>query len=245
MRPSAPWARSSSPPGSISDIVGMIDEIAFQTNLLALNAAVEAARAGEAGRGFAVVAGEVRALAQRSSQASKEIKTLIANSNTQVKHGVELVNKAGGALGEIVTSVKRVSDIVAEIAAANKEQSASVGEVQQAIGQIEQATQQNAALVEETTAALGSVDNQVGEVSDVISFFRSARHGGQAAKPRACQRRQSRAVQAGDEAGRQAEHRGGRDVRRQASCRRRLQRRLGGVLGRGRPRFVCRDNTGP
>jgi methyl-accepting chemotaxis protein len=158
----------------ISDIVGMIDEIAFQTNLLALNAAVEAARAGEAGRGFAVVAGEVRALAQRSSQASKEIKTLIANSNTQVTHGVELVNKAGGALGEIVTSVKRVSDIVAEIAAANKEQSASVGEVQQAIGQIEQATQQNAALVEETTAALSSVDNQVGEVSDVISFFRSA-----------------------------------------------------------------------
>jgi methyl-accepting chemotaxis protein len=158
----------------ISDIVGMIDEIAFQTNLLALNAAVEAARAGEAGRGFAVVAGEVRALAQRSSQASKEIKTLIANSNMQVKHGVELVNKAGGALGEIVTSVKRVSDIVAEIAAANKEQSASVGEVQQAIGQIEQATQQNAALVEETTAALSSVDSQVGEVSDVISFFRSA-----------------------------------------------------------------------
>ncbi len=158
----------------ISDIVGMIDEIAFQTNLLALNAAVEAARAGEAGRGFAVVAGEVRALAQRSSHASKEIKTLIANSNTQVKHGVELVNKAGATLGEIVTSVKRVSDIVAEIAAANKEQSASVGEVQEAIGRIEQATQQNAALVEETTAALGSADNQVGDVSDVISFFQSA-----------------------------------------------------------------------
>ena len=157
----------------ISDIVGMIDEIAFQTNLLALNAAVEAARAGEAGRGFAVVAGEVRALAQRSSQASKEIKTLISNSNSQVKQGVELVNKAGATLGEIVTSVKRVSDIVAEIAAANKEQSASVGEVQEAIGQIEQATQQNAALVEETTAALGSADNQVGNVSDVIAFFRS------------------------------------------------------------------------
>jgi methyl-accepting chemotaxis protein len=157
----------------ISDIVGMIDEIAFQTNLLALNAAVEAARAGEAGRGFAVVAGEVRALAQRSSHASKEIKMLISNSNSQVKQGVELVNKAGNTLGEIVTSVKRVSDIVAEIAAANKEQSASVGEVQEAIGQIEQATQQNAALVEETTAALGSADNQVQAVTDVISFFQS------------------------------------------------------------------------
>ncbi len=157
----------------ISDIVGMIDEIAFQTNLLALNAAVEAARAGEAGRGFAVVAGEVRALAQRSSHASKEIKTLISNSNSQVKQGVELVNKAGATLGEIVTSVKRVSDIVAEIAAANKEQSASVAEVQEAIGQIEQATQQNAALVEETTAALGSADNQVQTMTDVISFFQS------------------------------------------------------------------------
>ena len=155
----------------ISDIVGMIDEIAFQTNLLALNAAVEAARAGEAGRGFAVVAGEVRALAQRSSQASKEIKALIMNSNLQVKQGVDLVNRAGTTLGEIVTSVKRVSDIVAEIAAANKEQSASVGEVQEAIGQIEQATQQNAALVEETTAALGSADNQVQGVTEVIAFF--------------------------------------------------------------------------
>jgi methyl-accepting chemotaxis protein len=157
----------------ISDIVGMIDEIAFQTNLLALNAAVEAARAGEAGRGFAVVAGEVRMLAQRSSQASKEIKALITNSNSQVKQGVELVNRAGSTLGEIVTSVKRVSDIVADIAAANRAQSASVAEVQEAIGQIEQATQQNAALVEETTAALGSADSQVRGVTDVISFFRS------------------------------------------------------------------------
>jgi len=155
----------------ISDIIGVIDEIAFQTNLLALNAAVEAARAGEAGRGFAVVAGEVRALAQRSSQASKEIKALIMNSNGQVKQGVELVNKAGATLGEIVSSVKRVSDIVAEIAVANKEQASSVGEVQEAISQIEQATQQNAALVEESTAALASMDQQVQGVNEVIGFF--------------------------------------------------------------------------
>jgi methyl-accepting chemotaxis protein len=157
----------------ISDIIGVIDEIAFQTNLLALNAAVEAARAGEAGRGFAVVAGEVRTLAQRSSQASKEIKALITDSYNHVKHGVELVNKAGGTLGEIVASVKRVSDIVAEIAAANKEQASSVGEVQEAIGQIEQATQQNAALVEQSTAALAAVDQQVQGVNDVIAFFGS------------------------------------------------------------------------
>jgi methyl-accepting chemotaxis protein len=144
----------------ISDIVGMIDEIAFQTNLLALNAAVEAARAGEAGRGFAVVAGEVRGLAQRSSQASKDIKTLILNSSSQVKQGVELVNKAGA--------------ILAEIAEANKAQSASVREVQEAIGQTEQVTQQNAALVEESTAALGSADQQVQTVTEVISFFKVA-----------------------------------------------------------------------
>jgi methyl-accepting chemotaxis protein len=178
----------------ISDIVGMIDEIAFQTNLLALNAAVEAARAGEAGRGFAVVAGEVRTLAQRASQASKEIKTLISNSNSQVKQGVELVNKAGVTLGEIVTSVKRVSDIVAEIAAANREQSASVGEVQEAIGQVEQTTQQNAALVEETTAALGSADNQVQSVTDVISFFKSGALT--AATPAAPSSKGAKAVQA-------------------------------------------------
>jgi methyl-accepting chemotaxis protein len=155
----------------ISDIVGMIDDIAFQTNLLALNAAVEAARAGEAGRGFAVVAGEVRALAQRSSHASKDIKALIANSSAQVKQGVQLVNDAGATLSEIVSSVKRVSDIVGAIADANSGQLTAVHQVQEAVAQIEQVTQQNAALVEQSTAALGSVDNQVRTVTEVIGFF--------------------------------------------------------------------------
>jgi methyl-accepting chemotaxis protein len=155
----------------IFDIVGMIDDIAFQTNLLALNAAVEAARAGEAGRGFAVVAGEVRALAQRSSHASKDIKALIANSSAQVKQGVQLVNDAGATLSEIVSSVKHVSDIVGAIADANSGQLTAVHQVQEAVAQIEQVTQQNAALVEQSTAALGSVDNQVRTVTEVIGFF--------------------------------------------------------------------------
>lgn len=155
----------------IFDIVGMIDDIAFQTNLLALNAAVEAARAGEAGRGFAVVAGEVRALAQRSGHASKDIKALIANSSAQVKQGVQLVNDAGATLSEIVSSVKRVSDIVTAIADANSGQLTAVHQVQEAVAQIEQVTQQNAALVEQSTAALGSVDNQVRTVTEVIGFF--------------------------------------------------------------------------
>jgi methyl-accepting chemotaxis protein len=168
----------------ISDIVGMIDEIAFQTNLLALNAAVEAARAGEAGRGFAVVAGEVRALAQRSSQASKDITTLISNSNLQVKQGVELVNRAGSTLGGIVTSVNRVSDIVAEIASVNKEQSAAVHEVQAAVDQIEQATQRNAALAEESAAALNLVNQHVQSVSNLMGRFTvTARNTGAARAP--------------------------------------------------------------
>jgi methyl-accepting chemotaxis protein len=155
----------------ISDIIGMIDEIAFQTNLLALNAAVEAARAGEAGRGFAVVAKEVRSLAQRTSTASKEIKALIVDSNGHVEQGVELVNRAGATLTEIVTSIKRVSDIVSEIAAANREQSAQITEVQTAVDQIENATQHNAALVEESNAAVSSVDSQVQGIMDITAFF--------------------------------------------------------------------------
>jgi len=155
----------------IAEIVGMIDEIAFQTNLLALNAAVEAARAGDAGRGFAVVAAEVRTLAQRSSQASKEIKGLIGTSNKNVEKGVALVNKAGTALGEIVTSVKQVADIVSTIATASAEQSTGVQEVDDSVSQMEAVTQKNAALVEETTAALGAVDRQVEDLAGVAAFF--------------------------------------------------------------------------
>lgn len=144
----------------ISDIIGVIDEIAFQTNLLALNAAVEAARAGEQGRGFAVVASEVRNLAQRSAGAAKEIKTLIKDSVDKVEHGSQLVDASGETLAEIVASVKKVSDIIAEIAAAGDEQSAGIEQVNQAIAQMDQVTQQNAALVEQVAASSASMDDQ-------------------------------------------------------------------------------------
>jgi len=155
----------------ITDIVGMIDEIAFQTNLLALNAAVEAARAGEAGKGFAVVAQEVRSLAQRSSEASKEIKDLIDNSGAQVKQGAALVGQAGETLEEIVTSVKRVTDIVSEIAAASQEQATGLDEINSAVSNMDEMTQQNAALVEETTAAAASMDNQADQLTELLDFF--------------------------------------------------------------------------
>ena len=161
----------------IAEIVGVMDEIAFQTNLLALNAAVEAARAGDAGRGFAVVASEVRALAQRSGQASKEIKSLISSSGSQVRRGVELVNRAGASLTEIVTSVKRVAEIVAEIAAASREQSDGVQQVDERVTRIEEVTQKNASLVEESTASLASVDRQVDGMLEVVSFFNEAHAG--------------------------------------------------------------------
>jgi methyl-accepting chemotaxis protein len=166
----------------ITEIVGMIEEIAFQTNLLALNAAVEAARAGDAGKGFAVVAAEVRSLAQRTSQASKDIKGLIDTSNKQVGRGVGLVTQAGTVLGEIVTGVKKVADIVSEIAAASREQSTGLDEVNTAVSQMDEMTQQNAAMVEESTAAAQSLANQAQQLLKLVAFFRTGEKAVEAAR---------------------------------------------------------------
>jgi methyl-accepting chemotaxis protein len=155
----------------ISDIIGVIDEIARQTNLLALNAAVEAARAGEAGRGFAVVASEVRSLAQRSSQAAKDITDLITNSSGLVKDGVDLVNRAGVSLNEIVESIKGVTSIVTEIAQASSEQATGIEEINRALGQMDQAIQQNSALVEENAATAKTLEHQAHTMDEQISFF--------------------------------------------------------------------------
>lgn len=156
----------------ISEIVSVIDDIAFQTNLLALNASVEAARAGEQGRGFAVVATEVRNLAQRSATSAKEIKDLIRDSVTKVQAGAELVNDSGQKLDEIVTSVKKVGDIVSEIAAASREQSLGIQQVNQAVQQMDEITQQNAALAGQTSAASESMGDQVREMNGLLGFFR-------------------------------------------------------------------------
>jgi methyl-accepting chemotaxis protein len=156
----------------ISDIIGVIDEIARQTNLLALNAAVEAARAGEAGRGFAVVASEVRSLAQRSSQAAKDIKDLITNSNSQVKDGVDLVNRAGAALHEIVDSIKDVVQIVSDIANASVEQATGLEEVNKALTQMDEVTQQNSALVEENAATAKTLEQQAKMMDGRVAAFR-------------------------------------------------------------------------
>ena len=157
----------------IADIMSLIDEIAFQTNLLALNASVEAARAGEAGKGFAVVAQEVRALAQRSSNASKDIKALIGASNGHVRNGVDLVNQTGAALGEIVDAVKKVSDIVGEIALASQEQTTGLEQVNVAVGQMDEITQRNSGLVEETTASAQLLSDQAASLTEVIAYFRT------------------------------------------------------------------------
>ena len=165
-------AQIESSSGKISDIIGVIDEIARQTNLLALNAAVEAARAGDAGRGFAVVASEVRALAQRSSQAAKDIKALITNSSGQVREGVELVNQAGTALMEIVESIKIVAGIVSDIAGASAEQSTGIDQINKALAQMDEVTQQNSALVEESAATAKTLENQAQAMDERVSMFR-------------------------------------------------------------------------
>jgi methyl-accepting chemotaxis protein len=156
----------------IADIIGVIDEIAFQTNLLALNAAVEAARAGEQGRGFAVVATEVRSLAGRSATAAKEIKDLIQDSVRKVEDGSALVTQSGQTLEQIVASVKKVSDIIAEIAAASREQSSGIEQVNKAIMQMDEMTQQNAALVEQATAASQSMAEQASELNGLMERYR-------------------------------------------------------------------------
>jgi len=161
----------------ISDIISVIDGIAFQTNILALNAAVEAARAGEQGRGFAVVASEVRNLAQRSADAAKEIKSLINDSVERVQTGTQLVDRAGQTIQDIVGSVQRLADIVGEISSASREQSSGISQVGEAVTKLDRATQQNAALVEESAAASESLRNQAQGLLSAVASFKLALHG--------------------------------------------------------------------
>ncbi len=171
--------------GQITQIIGVIDEIAFQTNLLALNAGVEAARAGEAGRGFAVVAQEVRALAQRSAEAAKEIKTLIANSSSQVERGVKLVSATGEALTDIVGKVSQIDLLISEIAQSSQEQATGLNQVNVAVNQMDQVTQQNAAMVEQATAAASNLKNEANELGRLVLRFETGQGARRAAPARA------------------------------------------------------------
>jgi len=174
----------------IADIIGVIDGIAFQTNILALNASVEAARAGEQGRGFAVVAAEVRNLAQRSASAAREIKGLIGDSVAKVDAGTRLVDQAGSTMDEILTSVKQVTDIMAQISLASREQSAGIEQVNDAVTQMDEATQQNATLVEQAGAAAVSLHEQAEHLADVVSVFKLET----AARPAVAANLQGRAI---------------------------------------------------
>ncbi len=180
----AAMSEISTASGKIAEIIGVIDEIAFQTNLLALNAAVEAARAGEQGRGFAVVASEVRNLASRSAGAAKEIKALIQDSVGKVNEGTKLVDESGKVLGEIVTRVKKVTDVMAEIADSSREQASGIEQVNRTVSSMDASTQQNAALVEEATAAAQALTEQATGLMKLIGRYRL----GQATAPRAVAR---------------------------------------------------------
>ncbi|WP_077035570.1 methyl-accepting chemotaxis protein [Pelomonas sp. KK5] len=171
----ATMAQIAQASGKVADIVGVIDGIAFQTNILALNAAVEAARAGEQGRGFAVVASEVRSLAQRSSQAAREIKQLIAASTEKVDAGSRLVESAGQSMANIVTQVSRASDLIDEIGSSSSEQSKGISQVADAVNQLDRVTQQNASLVEESAAAAESLKHQAAKLSEIVAVFSLAR----------------------------------------------------------------------
>jgi methyl-accepting chemotaxis protein len=158
----------------IAEITSVIDGIAFQTNILALNAAVEAARAGEQGRGFAVVASEVRSLAGRCAEAAKEIKNLIGTSVDRVQHGTALVDKAGSTMTEVVSAIKRLTEIMGEISASSKEQSRGVAQVGEAVSLMDPTTQQNAALVEQMAAAAGTLNGQANELVEAVAVFKIA-----------------------------------------------------------------------
>ncbi len=171
-------SRIESASTKISDIIRVIDDIAFQTNLLALNAAVEAARAGDAGKGFAVVASEVRTLAQRSSSAAKDISALISSSNSEVGEGVKLVRQAGEALEQILTASKKVASTIAEISAASSEQASGIDEMSQAVAHLDEMTQQNAALSEQSAASAGSLSGKIAQLNDLVAAFRTAPDAG-------------------------------------------------------------------